>query len=180
MAACCFRPPRLSQSTTISRTRFAFFSTFRHRFKAPSQSGEHFRAGHLHDRERQPRRSRGCTSIRLSGVSHQAILGHISGRVAATGSAGLVVISAYQGSILVEPRGVRWKRFPSYCIDLTAALWRPFASPGQAPALNGDRLLRGWGLALLSRAHLSPPEVRPDLRAMATSDAANEIRLQSR
>jgi hypothetical protein len=59
----------------------------------------------------------------------------------------------------------RWKRFPSYCIDLVAALWRPFASPGQAPALNGDRLSKGWGLARLTRPHPGRLEVGPDLGA---------------
>jgi hypothetical protein len=39
-------------------------------------------AGHLHDWERQPRRSQGCASIRVSGLSHNAVLGEVADRAA--------------------------------------------------------------------------------------------------
>jgi hypothetical protein len=48
----------------------------RHRLK----SCEHFRAGHLHDWKRQPRRSRGGASIWLPRLSHKAVLGEVAHR----------------------------------------------------------------------------------------------------
>jgi hypothetical protein len=43
-----------------------------------SQSGWHFRAGHLHDWERYPYRSHGCASIWMPRLSHKAVLGEVA------------------------------------------------------------------------------------------------------
>ena len=44
-----------------------------YRAEAGSQSRRGFRASHLHDRKRGPRRSRGCTGLRVHRVSDKAL-----------------------------------------------------------------------------------------------------------
>jgi len=50
--------------------------------KAPAQNDGEYCASYLHDRERYARRSRGRASIRLSRLSHKAVLGEVADRAA--------------------------------------------------------------------------------------------------
>ena len=50
----------------------------RHRLKAAGN----FCAGHLHDWERYPCRSRGCASIRMPRLSHKAVFREVADRAA--------------------------------------------------------------------------------------------------
>ena len=105
-----FRKPQRFRRGSLRPSRHQPGRWFRHRVEAPSQGGWQFCAGHLHDWERQPRRSRGCASIRMSRLSHKAVLGEVADGAAreSLGGVGITLRGsdcAYVGSVIskVQP-----------------------------------------------------------------------------
>src|SRR4030095_7283345 len=64
-----FGKPQRFRRGDLRRYRHRLGRCFRYRVEARSSSCEYFRAGHLHDWKRQPRRSQSCASIR-GGVAY--------------------------------------------------------------------------------------------------------------
>ena len=77
-----FRKPQRFRRGRLRPSRHQPGRWIRDRTEAPSQGGWAFCAGHLHDWERQPCRSRGCASIRMPRLSHKAVLREVADRAA--------------------------------------------------------------------------------------------------